>query len=357
MSFSSPCKICESIRTKAFLHFSLESEHTILSASNFTENWPGSLVLFSKKHVCDQTDLYPSELQLVWHDIVDAERSLRKVTGCDRVNFVKFGNVARHLHWHVIPRYLEEWHPELTPWEILQNKTAEPELKVVKPQQPQRGISFGLSHTPEQIFQNIKETFLAQRKRRTDGHFSTALMLRPATPNLREFAQQESLEKVIAAARASPENWQCLLMKRGYGDKMWDTFGGHADPGEFPNDTLRREISEELGWELQSSAYEVSRQWNSGVLRGFVFVARPKLESEIWMSNSPEYRANHEVAEIAYFPLSSLLEAQQVPIVAQKQIQANLWRVNHSELGSCYLASGVAKRFAAFISAEPDFLM
>jgi diadenosine tetraphosphate (Ap4A) HIT family hydrolase len=38
------------------------------------------------------------------------ERVVRDVMQPDKINLASFGNMVPHLHWHVIPRYIDDVH-------------------------------------------------------------------------------------------------------------------------------------------------------------------------------------------------------------------------------------------------------
>ncbi|RFU36359.1 NUDIX hydrolase [Actinomadura logoneensis] len=82
-----------------------------------------------------------------------------------------------------------------------------------------------------------------------------------------------SLPKHIVGAGAilhDPEG-RILLVRPAYGDDTWEIPGGAMEHGEYPWDTARREVKEELGVELpptsstgalsNRAAAELSRPW------------------------------------------------------------------------------------------------
>lgn len=299
---------------------------TTLFEGPFFKHWPGSLMLVSNRHVQEQTDLRPSHAREVWLDILDAERALRVVTGCQRVNFVKFGNVTPHLHWHLIPRYAEEHHPRLTPWEVLQAHPAlqEPEsLAKSSLVYPERALfpwhSQGLLLSKEDLLARTAQIVLQKATSRETGVFGAALFLRPKNPSFRQKAVSEPLSWVLAHVRKEPAEWESFLMQRNYLDRSWDHFGGNGDPGEFPEETMRREVREELGWEIgqgEESTQEITRQWSHGLLQGFLFLARPlKIDSPAswWMVDAPPRAACDEVADARWFSVDALATGQGVP--------------------------------------------
>jgi diadenosine tetraphosphate (Ap4A) HIT family hydrolase/8-oxo-dGTP pyrophosphatase MutT (NUDIX family) len=317
------CSLCTRLRALKGSDAPLaRNRWTTLFEGPFFKQWPGSLMLVSNRHVQEQTDLRPSHAREVWLDILDAERALRLTTGCQRVNFVKFGNVAAHLHWHLIPRYAEERHPTLTPWEILQ---AHPALKETETRAKAEAVyrertqepwhSQGLLVSREELVTREAEHFLLKANSRETGVFGAALFLRPKNAEERATANTLPLPVVLERARAEPAGWESFLMQRNYLDRSWDHFGGNGEPGEFPEETMRREVKEESGWEVGPSL-EVTRQWAHGLLQGFLFLARPAPQASDapwWMLDHPARTACDEVADARWFALDTLAAGHGVP--------------------------------------------
>ena len=69
---------------------------------------PGWLILDARRHLSGPIDFSPAEAR-DWGGAVQAASSLvRDLTRCDRVYAVLFGEAARHLHLHLIPRHSED---------------------------------------------------------------------------------------------------------------------------------------------------------------------------------------------------------------------------------------------------------
>jgi diadenosine tetraphosphate (Ap4A) HIT family hydrolase len=72
----------------------------------------GWLILDAWRHLSGPIDFHPAEAR-EWGGVVQAASILvRNLTGCDRVYAVLFGEGARHLHLHLIPRSAGEVHTE-----------------------------------------------------------------------------------------------------------------------------------------------------------------------------------------------------------------------------------------------------
>lgn len=74
------------------------------------DNYPGFCRVVWNDHVREMSDLEVADrLQLndaVWH----VETAVREVMEPTKVNVASLGNVVPHLHWHVIPRYVDDAH-------------------------------------------------------------------------------------------------------------------------------------------------------------------------------------------------------------------------------------------------------
>ena len=157
--------------------------------------------------------------------------------------------------------------------------------------------------------------------------FGTSLYLRPQEETLRSQCLVKPVQWSIEEARKKPDHWQCLIMKRNYADYAWDSVGGNNNEGEFPHQTLEREVKEELGWKIIERV-EVCRQWRNGALEGFVYVCKPNEEK--YLHDQPPRILCHEVAQVRYFDLMEI--------------------INSSEF-----KTNIKGRIAALIKGESDF--
>jgi diadenosine tetraphosphate (Ap4A) HIT family hydrolase len=71
-------------------------------------NYPGYCMVVWNAHVKEMTDL-PLPLRNELMTVVWAVESvILEVMQPHKVNLAAFGNVVPHIHWHVIPRYLDD---------------------------------------------------------------------------------------------------------------------------------------------------------------------------------------------------------------------------------------------------------
>lgn len=66
---------------------------------------PGWLLLDSARHLGGPADFEPAEAAAFGPMLQRASALVRQLSGCDRVYAIAFGEGARHLHMHLIPRH------------------------------------------------------------------------------------------------------------------------------------------------------------------------------------------------------------------------------------------------------------
>jgi diadenosine tetraphosphate (Ap4A) HIT family hydrolase len=73
-------------------------------------DYPGFCRVVLERHVTEMSDLDPPERMRFMNAVFATEAALRELLHPDKVNLASLGNVTRHLHWHVIPRYRGDRH-------------------------------------------------------------------------------------------------------------------------------------------------------------------------------------------------------------------------------------------------------
>ena len=90
--------------------------------------YPGFCRVIWNAHVKEMSDLLPAE-RLALNDAVwEVEMAMRSVMMPEKVNLASLGNMTPHLHWHVIPRYLDDAHFPNPVWSEAVRSTDEPVL-------------------------------------------------------------------------------------------------------------------------------------------------------------------------------------------------------------------------------------
>ena len=77
---------------------------------------PGWLLLDSLRHSSGPVDFTVAEASDWGNAVRDASDLVKKITGCERVYAIAFGEGAQHLHLHLIPRHLDE--PASKAWAV-----------------------------------------------------------------------------------------------------------------------------------------------------------------------------------------------------------------------------------------------
>ena len=73
-------------------------------------DYPGFCRVIWNGHVKEMTDLAPAERTLLAEAVWAVEAALRETMLPEKVNLATLGNMTPHVHWHVIPRYLDDRH-------------------------------------------------------------------------------------------------------------------------------------------------------------------------------------------------------------------------------------------------------
>lgn len=73
-------------------------------------DYPGFCRVILKCHVREMTDLPSGEQQHVMRVVFAVETALRRLYAPDKINLASFGNMVPHVHWHVIPRWVDDRH-------------------------------------------------------------------------------------------------------------------------------------------------------------------------------------------------------------------------------------------------------
>ena len=73
-------------------------------------DYPGFCRVIWKHHVREMTDLSKRDRAHFMSIVFATEESLRATMQPDKINLASLGNMTPHLHWHVIPRVVDDKH-------------------------------------------------------------------------------------------------------------------------------------------------------------------------------------------------------------------------------------------------------
>lgn len=88
-------KICELETSKLYLF--KEQSHK------------GRVIVAHKRHVGDMTELSEEERNAYFADIAKVSLALQKAFHPDKINYGAYGDTGHHLHFHLVPKYKEEY--------------------------------------------------------------------------------------------------------------------------------------------------------------------------------------------------------------------------------------------------------
>jgi diadenosine tetraphosphate (Ap4A) HIT family hydrolase len=86
--------------------------------------YPGFCRVIWNLHVKEMTDLPAPDRILFMTAVWQIEAAVREAMRPDKMNIASFGNIVPHLHWHVIPRYLQDAHFPGPIWAQMQRTPA-----------------------------------------------------------------------------------------------------------------------------------------------------------------------------------------------------------------------------------------
>jgi diadenosine tetraphosphate (Ap4A) HIT family hydrolase len=71
---------------------------------------PGFCRVIWDRHVKEMADLEPAQRERIMRVVFAVEQALIAVLQPDKMNLASLGNAVPHIHWHVIPRFLDDPH-------------------------------------------------------------------------------------------------------------------------------------------------------------------------------------------------------------------------------------------------------
>jgi diadenosine tetraphosphate (Ap4A) HIT family hydrolase len=91
-------------------------------------NYPGFCRVIWNDHVKEMSDLSPEDRMFFANVVWQVESAVRDVMQPDKMNIASLGNMVPHLHWHVIPRYVDDAHFPNPVWAEMKRSPAAGEL-------------------------------------------------------------------------------------------------------------------------------------------------------------------------------------------------------------------------------------
>ncbi len=73
-------------------------------------DYPGFCRVILGRHAREMTDLEPDERRRLMEIVFAVESAVRETMRPDKMNLASLGNMVAHVHWHVIPRFVDDRH-------------------------------------------------------------------------------------------------------------------------------------------------------------------------------------------------------------------------------------------------------
>jgi len=74
------------------------------------EDYPGFCRVIWNEHIKEMTDLSATLRNEFMNTVFIVESAVREVMHPEKINLASLGNMTPHLHWHVIPRFIDDKH-------------------------------------------------------------------------------------------------------------------------------------------------------------------------------------------------------------------------------------------------------
>jgi diadenosine tetraphosphate (Ap4A) HIT family hydrolase len=92
-------------------------------------HYPGFCRVIWNEHVKEMTDLSPVDRIVFMNTVWQVEAAVCEVMHPDKINLASLGNMTPHLHWHIIPRYIDDAHFPAPVWADSKRQPAAPDLE------------------------------------------------------------------------------------------------------------------------------------------------------------------------------------------------------------------------------------
>ncbi len=69
----------------------------------------GRVIAAHKKHVGDMTELTSEERSAYFEDIAKISKAMQEIFKPQKINYGAYGDTGHHLHFHLVPKYTDEF--------------------------------------------------------------------------------------------------------------------------------------------------------------------------------------------------------------------------------------------------------
>ena len=106
MSYVEGCPMCRRWDDESDLRIGeLEHSFVVLNRDQF---FPGYTLLFTKQHVTELFHLDRAVRVALMEEICMVAKVLHTQFHPDKINYELLGNMVPHIHWHLVPRFMND---------------------------------------------------------------------------------------------------------------------------------------------------------------------------------------------------------------------------------------------------------
>lgn len=73
------------------------------------QSHPGRCIVAYRDHVSELVDLTEEERSAFFSDVARAAKAIHKAFSPDKINYGAYGDTGCHLHFHLVPKYREDF--------------------------------------------------------------------------------------------------------------------------------------------------------------------------------------------------------------------------------------------------------
>lgn len=73
------------------------------------QSHPGRIIVTHKDHIEDVADMTDAQRDAFFADVARAARALKAAFKPDKINYAVYGDLVRHLHFHLVPKYRDQF--------------------------------------------------------------------------------------------------------------------------------------------------------------------------------------------------------------------------------------------------------
>lgn len=91
-----------------FGYLAFETEQSLVIVFK-DQSHPGRMIVAHKNHVSEIQYLSDEERNAYMKDVSDVAKAIQKVYNPDKVNYGAYGDTGCHLHFHLVPKYKDQF--------------------------------------------------------------------------------------------------------------------------------------------------------------------------------------------------------------------------------------------------------